>query len=113
MILTDIIDTLKARSIDAYLPGKHDGPCKGPYVVVADDGVRRTGKTTGRHMYLLTAFVPAEKPTAMDTLLSGVRSALASMSNLKETDGQGADYIDEEIGAYAAQLSYSALCSLI
>lgn len=112
-VLTDMIDALRAQNIEAWLPGKHDGKCKGPYTVVADDGIRRMGRTTGRHFYTVTAFVPAKKPTAMAELLAGVRTAMAGLDNLKEEESQSGDMIDDEIEAYIVEARYSALCSMI
>lgn len=112
-MLTRIIDALRAGGVDAYLPGRHVGKCKQPYAVVADDGVRKTGKTTGRRMFAVTVYVPAAKPTAMQGALADIRAALASMDNLQEMDSQTGDMIDDEIEAYIVGLEYSALCSLI
>ena len=113
MILTDMIDALRAEGVETWLPGKHEGKCTAPYAVVSDGGVRRTGRTTGRHLYTVTAFVPAAKPTAMNQLVASIRRARAAMDNLKESDGQSGDMIDDEIEAYVVEIGYSALCSLI
>ncbi len=113
MSLTDIIDALKARDIDAWLPGRHSGRCVSPYCVVADDGVRRMGKTTGRHLYIVTAYVPSDRPALMNELLPAVRRALADMDNLRETGEQSADDLDEETGAYYVTLGFSSLCSMV
>lgn len=112
-IMTDMIDAMKAREIDAYLPGRHSGACLKPYAVVADDGVRRVGKTTGRHVFIVTAYVPMDRPTALGGLLAQVKSALATVGNVRETGEQSPDEIDDELNAYCASLEYSALCSLI
>ena len=113
MKLTDIIDALSEAGIKAYLPGRHTGKCDSAYCVVADDGVRALGKTTGRHMYIVTLYVPYETPTDMDDLLPKVRKALIDMDNLRETGEQSADGVDEDIEAYYVTLGYKSLCSLI
>lgn len=111
-VMTNMIDVLKNADIDAYLPGKHAGPCKSAYVVIEDDGVRQTGKTTGRHLYVVTAFVPVNAPTELVSLLSEVRLALSGVGAVRPTGERSPDEIVEEIGAYCASEVYSALCSL-
>lgn len=112
-MLTTLIDALKAAGVDAYLPGRHDGKCKKAYAVVSDDGVRRAGKTTGRRLFTVTAYVPVSKPTAMNALLAKIRTAMAGLENISEMDSQSGDMIDDEIEAYIVGLEYSALCSMI
>lgn len=109
---TRIVDTLAAAGIAAYLPGKHEGQCKSAYAAVEDGGVVQTGKTTGRHVYQITAMVPVDKPSTMNALLSSIRTAMSGMTALRPTGSQMPDIIDEEIGAYCVTLEYSALCSL-
>ena len=112
-IMTNMIDAMLERDIEAYLPGRHSGACLQPYAVVADDGVRKAGKTTGRHVYLVTAYVPVARPTAIGPLLAAIKSALATVDNVRETGDQSPDGIDDELQAYYVTLEYSALCSLI
>lgn len=109
---TNIVDRLTAAGIAAYLPGKHAGQCKSAYAAVEDGGIVQTGKTTGRHVYQITAMVPVSAPSAMNALLSSIRTAMSGMTALRPTGGQMPDVIDEEVGAYCVTLEYSALCSL-
>lgn len=112
-MMTDMVDALQAAGIEAWLPGRHEGTCRGAYAVVADDGLRRMGKTTGRHVYIVTAYVPKETPTALNGMLAGIRTALAGLDGIRETGEQSPDDIDDELEAYYCSLEYSALCSLI
>lgn len=110
--MTRIVDTLTAQHIAAFLPGRHEGMCTSAYVAVEDGGVIQTGKTTGRHVYTLTAMVPFGTPSAMGALLNSIRSAMRAMPTLRPTGEQSPDMIDEERGAYCVTVEYSALCSL-
>lgn len=109
-VMTDMIDALKGAGLDAYLPGRHQGPCLTAYVALEDGGVVRTGKTTGRHVYQLTAMVPVDRPGDMTRLLREIRAAMNTLPHLRAGD-DSPDMIDEEKSAYCVTLEYSALCS--
>lgn len=110
-MLTNIVDTLTAAGISAYMPGKHEGKCLSAYVMAADGGVIRTGKTTGRHIYQLYVYVPMDRPSTLTAQVASVRDAVKTLTSLRQTGDQSPDMIDEELGAYCVTLEYSALCS--
>lgn len=110
-MMTNIVDVLKRAEIDGFLPGKHVGACKSAYVVVEDGGVIKTGKTTGRHVYLLTAMVPLETPSKMTTMLTGIGKAMAQEMPWMQMGDKSPDVIDEDQGAYCVTIEFSALCS--
>ncbi len=112
-MMTDMVDAMQAAGIEAWLPGRHTGTCNTPYAVVADDGLRRMGKTTGRHVYIVTAYVPHDRPTALNPLLAQIRTALTGVDGVRETGEQSPDDIDDELQAYYCSLEYSALCSML
>lgn len=110
-VMTNMIDTLNAAGLNAYLPGRHQGQCLKPYTVIEDGGTEQVGKTTGRHVYLVTVLVPLDAPTRMQTELVNVQAALKAMPFLKIGE-KNPDFIDEDKNAYCVALEYSALCSL-
>lgn len=110
-VMTNIIDTLTAAGIPAFLPGRHQGACLSAYIAVEDGGVIRTGKTTGRHIYQLTAMTPLDRPSEMTALLRRTRAAMNALGDLRAGD-DSPDAIDEEKGAYCVTMEYAALCGL-
>ena len=110
-MMTRIADALTGADIRCYLPGRHQGTCEEPYAVVTDAGIARIGKTTGRHVYYVTLYVPMEKPSMMTELLGTARCALLALTALRPNPMQSEGTIDEVGRAYCVSMEYSALCS--
>lgn len=111
-MIKSIVDTVRAAGLTAYLPGQHQGECREPYVIVSDGGTRATGKTTGEHVYLVTAIVPIGMPLRLHTLMADVMTAMKSLTMLTQ-GGTSEEDIDEEVMCRFKSVEYGGLCSLI
>lgn len=105
-------DALKAADVEVYLPGQYEGICKRPYVVISDGGVVATGKTTGRKSFLVTGYVPANKPLQLKSLLASVQTALIGLKNARYVGETTPEYLDEETRSVYATMEYISLCAI-
>ena len=110
---TDLIDALKANGIPAYLPGRAPGDCRTAHAVVTDGGTIQTGKTTGRRMYYITAYVPESRPGDLAALVRAIPTAVRPVTACRATGDVSEAAFDEEKGAHYAAVEFAALCSLI
>lgn len=111
-IQTRAVDAMNAAGIAAYLPGRAPGDCKSAHAVVADGGRVATGRTTGRRVFYVTAYVPAARPGDLTPLLARIADALVAVKELRQTGDVSEGYFDQDKGAYCAAAEYSALCGL-
>lgn len=110
-IQTRAVDALNAAGIPAYLPGRAPAGCHTAHAVVTDGGRIATGRTTGRRLYYVTAYVPEARPGDLAPLLARIADALAGVRELRQTGDISESYFDEDKAAHCAAAEYSALCS--
>ncbi len=111
-IMTKMVDALEAVEIRAYLPGRAPGGCQSAHAIVTDGGRVPLGKTTGRHIYYVTACVPAARPGDLTELTRRIGDALVGLRELRATGDVSESFFDDEKGAYCAAVEFSALCAL-
>ena len=111
-IRESMYDALKNAKIPVHLPGQMEGECKTGYVVIGDGGVYAMGKTTGRKSFLVTGYVPADKPLKLRPLLASVTKALAGNKNVRTNGEVSPEDFDNERKAVFAAIEYTALCSI-
>lgn len=111
-IMAKMADALNAAGIPAYLPGRAPGECRTAHAVVADGGRTREGRTTGRKLYYVTAYVPEQRPGDLAELVKQISDAMLSMRDLRPTGNICQDYFDDEKKAYCATVELYALCAI-
>lgn len=111
-ILTRMADALNAAGIKAYLPGRAPGECREAHAVVADGGRTREGRTTGRKIYYVTAYVPEQRPGDLAGLVQQIPEALLPVREIRATGNIGEDYFDKEKKAFCATVELYALCAI-
>jgi hypothetical protein len=110
--MTTIVDTLQAAGIDAYLPGRAPGECRKAHAVVDDGGRVREGRTTGRRIYYVTAYVPEARPGDLAGFVARISDALAPLKTPRCTGNVSDEFFDDEKKARGATVELSALCTL-
>ena len=111
-MLTRLTDALNSAGIPAYLPGRAPGECRTAHAVVADGGRDRTGKTTGRRMYYITAYVPEQRPGDLNDLVRRISDAAVAVREVRETGNVSEAGFDDEKKAYCATVELYALCAI-
>lgn len=107
-----IFTTLKQSGVDVYLPGQHEGECKKPYVEISDGGTYALGKTTGRKSFLVTGYVPMDRPLDLRSLLAQVATVLTRIKNIRSSGEVSPEDFDDERKAVFATIEYTALCAI-
>lgn len=111
-IQTKIIDTLRSAGLRVWLPAQHEGRCTEPYYVVTDAGRRPVSRNNAERVVLVTAYVPASVPLALDEALTRVREALLRMKSVK-LGGSSEAALDDAAEALYATIELTALCSAV
>lgn len=111
-IQTRIIDRLSIAGLPAYLPGRAPGECRKAHAVVADGGRDRQGRTTGRHMYYVTVYVPEQRPDDLTEKMQQASEALLGMRDIRATGNASGGDFDEKKKAYFASIELYALCAI-
>lgn len=107
-----IIDQLNRAGIPAYLPGRAPGECRDAHCVVTDGGRSREGRTTGRRIFLITVYVPQQRPADLQVMLRRVPEALFPLRDVRETGDVSPLMIDESKKACLGTLEMYALCAI-
>lgn len=111
-IQTRIIDRLSAAGLPGYLPGRAPAECRSAHAVVADGGRDRQGRTTGRHMYYVTVYVPEQRPDDIGSAMHKASEALLGMRDIRATGNVSGGDFDKEKKAHFATMELYALCAI-
>ncbi len=111
-VLTKIVDALNAGGVPAYLPGRAPAECREAHAAVADGGRAREGRTTGRRMYYVTAYVPEQRPGDLAGLVAQIAEAVLPLREVRSTGNVSEDSFDDEKKAYCATVELYALCAI-
>lgn len=111
-VLTKVADALNTAGIPAYLPGRAPGECREAHVVVTDGGRIRQGRTTGRRMYYVTAYVPEQRPGDLAGLVMQIAEAVLPLREVRSTGNVSEDSFDDDKRAYCATVELYALCAI-
>ena len=107
-----IIDALNRAGIPAYLPGRAPAECRSAHCVVSDGGRSREGRTTGRRIFLLSVYVPEQRPGELPVIMRRVPEALVSLRDVRETGDTSPMMFDDEKKACVGTIEMYALCAI-
>lgn len=106
--LLDIVVYLQNQGFDVYLPGKHQGECIEPYVVV------RTGVTTQFNQFSSTVtyydvmcYVPGATPSQLDTFVEEVKTSMKGLAPMiRPTYEISEAYYDDSVKGHMRSITY-------
>lgn len=109
MTYQDIKNALAAAGIDVRLPGAKPGICKEPYVVVQENGTYPYAAfyRLGYTLITVHCYVPLQRYTDLEALVSRVKAALVPLSpDLRPTGNRGIDSINDTFKAHESSVEY-------
>lgn len=113
-MLTTIYTELKAKNLNPYMPGKHQGICTVPYCVITDGGQLPSINTnrTGLKLVDVLVFVPVSSYPVIDSYTASVKAAMKELPDLRYTGNETSVIVDNDKEAYTKSITYQILKKL-
>nr|WP_317413049.1 hypothetical protein [uncultured Solibaculum sp.] len=105
-----IYKLLQDAGVAVYTPSQHEDYCSSPYCVVSQDRITpQEEMTAGYKTLTVTAFVPVDQYSALDSYIQSIYRALEPLRDTVEFTGQVVYEVDRDFRAHKATLTYRAM----
>jgi len=107
-MIINIFNHLKAKGVDAYFIGQHEGECKSPYIVIKDDNTsgQNGSNKVGSQLVDIIFFIPQNQFTKSIGFKSQVKAYLKELKFLRYTGSETGTVTDDEKKALTFSVFY-------
>lgn len=104
----DIYQHLENSGFDVYPPGRKDGECKKPYVVVKRADGAKDISVSSKHVYYdILCYVPLNKYSSLEPFFEKVLEAMKELHPMiRPADTESAPYQDNQVKAHMMSALY-------
>ena len=99
---------LKAKGIDVYSPGQHQGECVSPYTVVKDAGLNPLSSfSSSQALYDIMCYVPQKEVSKLEPYVEQLKEVMKGLyPAIVPMNFQTASFLDDTVKGHMISIQY-------